>query len=95
MCCTVNILKLPSCLLPICSFSCRNFDARRECNIRKYSYILPAEIIGIRNSLSAAEIDRHLSDFNDILSTFEVSPLFNSVLLFMLLWYVLCLAMLF
>ncbi|XP_074357650.1 putative tRNA pseudouridine synthase isoform X2 [Apium graveolens] len=49
----------------------RSFDARRECNIRKYSYLLPAEIIGIKDTLSAAEIDCHLSDFNNILSSFE------------------------
>lgn len=58
--------------LSVFIFFSRSFDARRECNMRKYSYLLPAEIIGIRNNLSAAEIDRHLSDFNDILSSFEV-----------------------
>lgn len=49
----------------------RSFDARRECNIRKYSYLLPAEIIGIKDTLSAAEIDCHLSEFSSILSSFE------------------------
>ncbi|KAM7527595.1 hypothetical protein LguiB_031005 [Lonicera macranthoides] len=49
----------------------RRFDARRECNIRKYSYLLPAEIIGIKNNLTAAEINSHLSDFKEILNSFE------------------------
>ncbi|KAA8543683.1 hypothetical protein F0562_021571 [Nyssa sinensis] len=49
----------------------RSFDARRECNIRKYSYLLPAEIIGIKSNSSPSEIDYHLSDFNDILNSFE------------------------
>ncbi|KAK2982774.1 hypothetical protein RJ640_025190 [Escallonia rubra] len=49
----------------------RSFDPRRECNIRKYSYLLPAEIIGIENNFGAAEIDYHLSDFNDTLNAFE------------------------
>ncbi|KAG5567077.1 hypothetical protein RHGRI_002594 [Rhododendron griersonianum] len=49
----------------------RSFDARRECNIRKYSYLLPAEIIGIKNNFTPSEIDYHLSDFNHILNTFE------------------------
>ncbi|WOG95117.1 hypothetical protein DCAR_0314419 [Daucus carota subsp. sativus] len=50
----------------------RSFDARRECNIRKYSYLLPAEIIGIKDTLSAAEIDCHLTEFTNILSSFEI-----------------------
>ncbi|KAL0340120.1 UNVERIFIED_CONTAM: putative tRNA pseudouridine synthase [Sesamum radiatum] len=49
----------------------RSFDARRECSIRKYSYLLPAEIIGVKESFTADEVDNHLSDFNDILNTFE------------------------
>ncbi|KAG8371545.1 hypothetical protein BUALT_Bualt13G0099000 [Buddleja alternifolia] len=49
----------------------RSFDARRECSIRKYSYLLPAEIIGVKENFTAGEIDGHLSDFNDILKTFE------------------------
>lgn len=49
----------------------RSFDARRECNIRKYSYLLPAEIIGIKDTLSSDEIDCHLSEFSNILSSFE------------------------
>ncbi|KAF5744459.1 hypothetical protein HS088_TW07G00030 [Tripterygium wilfordii] len=48
-----------------------SFDPRRECNLRKYSYLLPAEIIGIRDHFSAAEIDYHCSDFNNILKAFE------------------------
>ncbi|KAI3760367.1 hypothetical protein L1987_50762 [Smallanthus sonchifolius] len=49
----------------------RSFDARRECNIRKYSYLLPVEVIGITSNLSEAEIEDHLSDFNNILNSFE------------------------
>ncbi|KAI3461704.1 hypothetical protein Pfo_018367 [Paulownia fortunei] len=49
----------------------RSFDARRECSIRKYSYLLPAEIIGVKENFTAGEVDHHLSDFNDILNTFE------------------------
>ncbi|PIA58062.1 hypothetical protein AQUCO_00500175v1 [Aquilegia coerulea] len=49
----------------------RKFDARRECNVRKYSYLLPAEIIGIRSDISSDEIDYHLSEFNNILRSFE------------------------
>ncbi|KAK6122162.1 hypothetical protein DH2020_044090 [Rehmannia glutinosa] len=48
-----------------------SFDARRECRIRKYSYLLPAEIIGVKENFTAGEVDNHLSDFNDILNTFE------------------------
>ncbi|KAL7173054.1 hypothetical protein ACSBR2_032513 [Camellia fascicularis] len=49
----------------------RSFDVRRECNIRKYSYLLPAEVIGIKDNFTTAEIDYHLSDLNDILNVFE------------------------
>ncbi|XAR60800.1 Mitochondrial tRNA pseudouridine(27/28) synthase [Bertholletia excelsa] len=49
----------------------RSFDPRRECNVRKYSYLLPAEVIGIRDNFSASEIDYHLSDFNNILNVFQ------------------------
>ncbi|KAJ0547434.1 putative mitochondrial tRNA pseudouridine(27/28) synthase [Helianthus annuus] len=49
----------------------RSFDARRECNIRKYSYLLPVEVIGITSNLSESEIEHHLSDFNNILNSFE------------------------
>ncbi|GFZ01722.1 pseudouridine synthase family protein [Actinidia rufa] len=55
-----------------------SFDARRECNIRKYTYLLPAEIIGIEDNFTAAEIDYHLLDLNDILNVFE--DVFNLVL---------------
>ncbi|XP_020700426.1 putative tRNA pseudouridine synthase isoform X1 [Dendrobium catenatum] len=48
-----------------------SFDARRECNFRMYSYMLPAEIIGIKNGCCSNEIEEHLSDFNDILKSFE------------------------
>ncbi|KAI9110563.1 hypothetical protein K1719_018429 [Acacia pycnantha] len=49
----------------------RRFDPRRECNLRKYSYLLPADIIGIQSHLSQNEIQHHISDFNTILSAFE------------------------
>ncbi|XP_021277898.1 putative tRNA pseudouridine synthase isoform X2 [Herrania umbratica] len=49
----------------------RSFDPRRECNLRKYSYLLPAEIIGIKRHFSEAEINHHISDFNSILNCFE------------------------
>ncbi|KAL3631790.1 hypothetical protein CASFOL_024774 [Castilleja foliolosa] len=49
----------------------RSFDPRRECSIRKYAYLLPAEIIGVKEDFTASEVDHHLSDFNSILNTFE------------------------
>ncbi|KAB5530215.1 hypothetical protein DKX38_020296 [Salix brachista] len=49
----------------------KRFDPRRECDIRKYSYLLPAEVIGIKSHFSMAEIDDHISDFNKILHAFE------------------------
>ncbi|KAL3850547.1 hypothetical protein ACJIZ3_012429 [Penstemon smallii] len=49
----------------------RSFDPRRECSIRKYSYLLPAEIIGVKDNYTADEVDYHLSDFNNILNSFE------------------------
>nr|XP_023873359.1 putative tRNA pseudouridine synthase [Quercus suber]XP_023873360.1 putative tRNA pseudouridine synthase [Quercus suber]POE84706.1 putative trna pseudouridine synthase [Quercus suber] len=55
------------CVLP----SQRSFDPRRECNLRKYSYLLPAEIIGIKSYFGRAEADYHISDFKDILNSFE------------------------
>ncbi|XP_030963687.1 putative tRNA pseudouridine synthase [Quercus lobata] len=55
------------CVLP----SQRSFDPRRECNLRKYSYLLPAEIIGIKSYFGGAEADYHISDFKDILNSFE------------------------
>ncbi|KAF5446608.1 hypothetical protein F2P56_032222 [Juglans regia] len=49
----------------------RRFDPRRECNLRKYSYLLPAEIIGIKSYFSTTEVDHHLLDLNNILNAFE------------------------
>ncbi|XP_059659853.1 putative tRNA pseudouridine synthase [Cornus florida] len=49
----------------------RSFDARRECNIRKYTYLLPAKVIGIKTNSSSSEINYHLSEFNHILNVFE------------------------
>ncbi|XVF05831.1 hypothetical protein REPUB_Repub05bG0207000 [Reevesia pubescens] len=49
----------------------KSFDPRRECNLRKYSYLLPAKIIGIKSHFSEAETNHHISDFNSILNCFE------------------------
>ncbi|XP_073144168.1 putative tRNA pseudouridine synthase [Henckelia pumila] len=49
----------------------RSFDARRECSIRKYSYLLPADIIGVKETSTAVEAGHHISDFNDILNYFK------------------------
>ncbi|KAH7542797.1 hypothetical protein FEM48_Zijuj02G0113000 [Ziziphus jujuba var. spinosa] len=49
----------------------RSFDPRKECTLRKYSYLLPADVIGIKSHFSSDEIDHHISDFNGILSAFE------------------------
>lgn len=49
----------------------RSFDPRRECHVRNYVYLLPAEVIGITSYSSTAEIDDHIKDFNGILNTFE------------------------
>ncbi|TMX00224.1 hypothetical protein EJD97_001173 [Solanum chilense] len=49
----------------------KRFDARRECNARKYSYLIPAEIIGIKNDSASSEIEYHIANFNDILNSFE------------------------
>ncbi|KAK7372199.1 hypothetical protein VNO80_05571 [Phaseolus coccineus] len=51
--------------------STKRFDPRRECNLRKYSYLLPADIIGIQSHFSKDEIDFHISEFNSILNVFE------------------------
>nr|KYP72955.1 Putative tRNA pseudouridine synthase [Cajanus cajan] len=51
--------------------STKRFDPRRECNLRKYSYLLPADIIGIQSHFSEDEIDFHISEFNSILNVFE------------------------
>ncbi|KAA0059996.1 putative tRNA pseudouridine synthase [Cucumis melo var. makuwa] len=49
----------------------RSFDPRKECDVRKYSYLLPAKLIGIESKLKTTEIDCHISDFKDILNSFE------------------------
>ncbi|KAL0785427.1 hypothetical protein Bca101_001673 [Brassica carinata] len=49
----------------------RRFDPRRECTLRMYSYLLPVDVIGVKNSFTSDEIDHHLSDFNEILKQFE------------------------
>ncbi|KAG5585480.1 hypothetical protein H5410_045914, partial [Solanum commersonii] len=40
------------------------FDARRECNARKYFYLIPAEIIGIKNESTSSEIEYHIAVFH-------------------------------
>lgn len=70
-------------VIKVCLFIFRTFDARRECNIRKYSYLLPAEIIGVKEDFTASEVDHHISDFNDILNTFEVCLLLRVLFLLM------------
>lgn len=37
-----------------------------------YSYLLPAELIGIRADASSEQIEDNLDEFNSILKTFEV-----------------------
>ncbi|CAI0399636.1 unnamed protein product [Linum tenue] len=49
----------------------KSFDPRMECDLRKYSYLLPAEIIGIKSFSTMAEINEHISDFRKMLNTFE------------------------
>ncbi|CAN0903775.1 Putative tRNA pseudouridine synthase [Linum grandiflorum] len=49
----------------------KNFDPRLECDMRRYSYLLPAEIIGIGSHSNADEISEHISDFRKILNGFE------------------------
>ena len=50
----------------------RSFDPRRECDVRKYTYLLPAKLIGIESKLTTTEIDYHISEFKDILNSFQV-----------------------
>ncbi|KAI4316014.1 hypothetical protein L6164_024033 [Bauhinia variegata] len=49
----------------------KRFDPRRECNLRKYSYLLPADLIGIQSQFCKDEIEYHISEFNKILNVFE------------------------
>ncbi|XP_022154872.1 putative tRNA pseudouridine synthase isoform X2 [Momordica charantia] len=49
----------------------RSFDPRRECDVRKYSYLLPAKLIGIESKFNTTEIDHHISEFKDILNSFQ------------------------
>ncbi|CAH2060044.1 unnamed protein product [Thlaspi arvense] len=49
----------------------RRFDPRRECTLRMYSYLLPVDVIGVKNSFTSDETDNHISDFNEILQEFE------------------------
>uniref|UniRef100_A0ACD5WVY2 Uncharacterized protein n=1 Tax=Avena sativa TaxID=4498 RepID=A0ACD5WVY2_AVESA len=56
----------------------RSFDVRRECLYREYFYLLPAEIIGIKNGCSSEEVRDHLSEFNNILKGFEGNHPFHN-----------------
>ncbi|XP_062211207.1 putative tRNA pseudouridine synthase [Phragmites australis] len=56
----------------------RNFDVRRECLYREYFYLLPAEIIGIKDGCSSEEVQEHLSEFNSILKGFEGNHPFHN-----------------
>ncbi|KAK3151566.1 hypothetical protein QOZ80_3AG0247540 [Eleusine coracana subsp. coracana] len=56
----------------------RNFDVRRECLYREYFYLLPAEIIGIKDGCSSEEVQKHLSELNSILRTFEGNHPFHN-----------------
>ncbi|CAN8315358.1 unnamed protein product [Cochlearia groenlandica] len=49
----------------------RRFDPRRECTLRMYSYLLPVDVIGVKNSFTFEEINTYISDFNEILKEFE------------------------
>ncbi|KAI3507949.1 hypothetical protein L1887_22946 [Cichorium endivia] len=49
----------------------KGFDVEKECNMRKYGYLLPLEVIGINSTLNEAEIEQHLLQFSDILNLFE------------------------
>ncbi|XP_020273165.1 putative tRNA pseudouridine synthase [Asparagus officinalis] len=55
-----------------------SFDARRECTIRMYSYLLPAEVIGITRDCGSLEIDNHLTEFSSILNCFEGEHAFHN-----------------
>ncbi|MED6195779.1 hypothetical protein PIB30_041190 [Stylosanthes scabra] len=48
-----------------------SLDPRGDCILRKYLYLLPAEVIGIESHSSNDEIDNHISEFNYILNAFE------------------------
>lgn len=56
----------------------RSFDVRRECLYREYFYLLPAEIIGIKDGYSSEEMQEHLSEFNKILKGFEGNHPFHN-----------------
>ncbi|KAL6660112.1 hypothetical protein ACP70R_002234 [Stipagrostis hirtigluma subsp. patula] len=56
----------------------RSFDVRRECLYREYFYLLPADIIGIKDGCSSDEVQEHLSEFNSILKGFEGNHPFHN-----------------
>ncbi|KAG1338987.1 putative tRNA pseudouridine synthase [Cocos nucifera] len=68
-----GINRIPNTILQKLNFvfKIRSFDARRECTVRMYSYLLPAEIVGITSDCSSAEVNDHLCEFNNILKKFE------------------------
>ncbi|XP_006651355.1 putative tRNA pseudouridine synthase [Oryza brachyantha] len=56
----------------------RSFDVRKECLYRDYLYLIPAEIIGIKDGCSSDEVVEHLSEFNYILKGFEGNHPFHN-----------------
>ncbi|CAD6203575.1 unnamed protein product [Miscanthus lutarioriparius] len=56
----------------------RSFDVRRECLYHEYFYLLPAEVIGIKDGYSPEEMQEHLSEFNSILKGFEGNHPFHN-----------------
>jgi tRNA pseudouridine38-40 synthase len=57
-----------------CALNYRRFDVRREGLYREGFYLLPAEVIGIKDNYSSEQIQEHLSELNNILKDFEVCP---------------------
>jgi hypothetical protein len=62
-----------------------NFDVRKEWLYKEYFYLLPAEIVGIKDGCSLEEMQEHLSELNNILKIFAVCAclLIKSVLVIM------------
>lgn len=56
----------------------KRFNVEKECNMRKYCYLLPLEVIGITSNFSKAKIGHHLSEFNNILRLFEGTHPFHN-----------------
>ncbi|XP_024981943.1 putative tRNA pseudouridine synthase [Cynara cardunculus var. scolymus] len=56
----------------------KRFNVEKECNMRKYCYLLPLEAIGITSNFSKAKVRHHLSEFNNILRLFEGTHPFHN-----------------